>query len=180
MAQPEAFITLYERDAEAVLLFFTRRTLDVEVALDLTAETFAQAWRGWPRVRLDSAEEVRGWLFTIARRQLGHYWRHGRVERRALEKLGLSVPALAEDEVAQIERAAELEETRSLLGTELRRLSEEQRRAIQLRIIEELPYPEVARVLGTTEPTARARVSRGLRALAVAVEPRLAKERYTP
>lgn len=180
MAQPEAFITLYERDAEAMLLFFTRRTFDVEVALDLTAETFAQAWRGWPRVRLDSAEEVRGWLFTIARRQLGQYWRRGRVERRALQQLGLSVPTLAEDEVAQIERAAELEETRSLLGTELRRLSDEQRRAIQLRIIEELPYPDVARVLGTTEPTARARVSRGLRALAVALEPRLAKERYTP
>ncbi len=180
MAQPEAFTTLYERDAEAVLLFFTRRTLDVEVALDLTAETFAQAWRGWPRVRLDSDVEVRGWLFTIARRQLGRYWRHGRVERRAVEQLGLSIPELAEDDVAQIERAAELEETRSLLGAELRRLSDEQRRAIHLRIIEELPYPEVARVSGTTEPTARARVSRGLRALAAALEPRLAKERHTP
>ena len=60
MARPDAFVALYERDAEAVLVFLTRRTLDVEVALDLTAETFAQAWRGWSRVRLDSPEEVRG------------------------------------------------------------------------------------------------------------------------
>lgn len=60
-------MTMYERDAESVLVFFTRRTLDVEVALDLTAETFAQAWRGWPQVRGETPGEMGGWLFTIAR-----------------------------------------------------------------------------------------------------------------
>jgi RNA polymerase sigma factor (sigma-70 family) len=179
MAAPNAFIAIYERDAETVLLFFTRRTLDVEVALDLTAETFAQAWRGWSRVRVDSAEEVEGWLFTIARRQLGRYLRRGHVERQALNRLGFSVPPLADDEIAEIERAAELGALRSALGAELEKLSDKQRRALQLRIVEELPYEEVARRLGTTETTARARVSRGLRALAVALEPVLAHERGT-
>jgi RNA polymerase sigma-70 factor (ECF subfamily) len=37
--------------------------------------------------------------------------------------------------------------------------------AIELRIVRELPYPEVAAELGVSEQTARARVSRGLRAL---------------
>jgi RNA polymerase sigma factor (sigma-70 family) len=180
MAAPDAFIALYERDAEPVLVFFTRRTLDVEVALDLTAETFAQAWRGWSRVRVDSVEEVQGWLFTIARRQLGRYLRRGHVERRVLSQIGLSVPALADDDIAEIERAAGLGAVRSALGAELKKLSEDQRRALQLRIVEELPYQEVARQLGTTEPTARARVSRGLRALAVALEPVLSHEGGTP
>lgn len=180
MAPASAFIDFYERNAETVLLFFTRRTLDVELALDLTAETFAQSWRGWPRVRVDSVEEVQGWLFTIARRQLGRYLRRGQVERRALNQLGFSVPELADDEIAEIERAAGLDAVRSALGAELKKLSEDQRRALQLRIVEELPYPEVARRLGTTEPTARARVSRGLRTLAVALEPAFAHERSTP
>jgi RNA polymerase sigma factor (sigma-70 family) len=171
MATADRFLALYERDAERVLVFFTRRTLDVEVALDLTAETFAQAWRGWSRVRVDSAEEVQGWLFTIARRQLSRYLRRGRVEQRALRQLGLAVPALADDDVAEIERAADLERLRSTLGVELRKLSANQRAALQLRIVDELPYPEVARRLGTTETAARARVSRGLRALAAALEP---------
>jgi RNA polymerase sigma factor (sigma-70 family) len=171
MAPADAFLVLYRRDAEAVLVFFTRRTLDVEVALDLTAETFAQAWRGWPRVRVDTVAEVDGWLFTIARRQLGRYLRRGKVERRALGRIGVAVPALDDDDIAQIERAAGLAPLRSALGAELMKLSEKQRRAIELRIVEELPYPEVARRLGTTEPTARARVSRALRALAVALEP---------
>lgn len=176
MAPPDAFIALYERDAEAVLVFLTRRTLDVEVSLDLTAETFAQAWGGWSRVRVDSPEEVRAWLFTIARRQLGRYLRRGHVERRALRRMGVTLPTLHEDDFAEIERAAGLAALRSALGAELQKLSAGQRDALQLRIVDELPYEEVARRLAITEPTARARVSRGLRALAVALEPIVSQE----
>jgi RNA polymerase sigma factor (sigma-70 family) len=177
MAPPNAFIELYEQNAEPVLLFFTRRTFDAEVALDLTAETFAQAWRGWQRVRLNSPEEVQGWLFTIARRQLGRYLRRGAVERRALNQIGFTVPELADDEIAEIEDAAELDTLRSALGAELEKLNTGQRQALQLRIVEELRYDEVARRLGVTETTARARVSRGLRALAASLEPTFAHER---
>jgi RNA polymerase sigma-70 factor (ECF subfamily) len=85
--------------------------------------------------------------------------------------MGVSVPSLDDEDIAEIERASELGALRALLGGELQKLSEDQRRAVQLRIVEELPYREVARRLGTTEPTARARVSRALRALAIALEP---------
>ncbi len=84
---------------------------------------------------------------------------------------------MADDEIAEIERAAELDAVRGALGGELEKLSEDQRRAIQLRIVQEKPYPEVARELGTSEPTARARVSRGLRALAIALEPGFGQQR---
>jgi RNA polymerase sigma factor (sigma-70 family) len=171
MAPSNAFIEFYERNAETVLLFFTRRTLDAEIALDLTAETFAQAWRGWRKVRLDSPAEVQGWLFTIARRQLSHYLRRGIVERRALRQLGLDVPGLEDEEITEIQSAAGVDALRSTLAEELTKLTEDQRNALQLRIVDELPYPEVARRMGSTEPTARARVSRGLRVLAAALEP---------
>ena len=45
-------------------------------------------------------------------------------------------------------------------------LPEEQRRAVELRVIEECGYADVAVMLGVSEQTARARVSRGLRTLA--------------
>lgn len=41
---PDAFQELYDRYAEAVHAYFTRRTGSHSVALDLTAETSAQAW----------------------------------------------------------------------------------------------------------------------------------------
>lgn len=44
-------------------------------------------------------------------------------------------------------------------------LSQEQREAVNLRVIEGRPYPEVATMLSCTEEAARARVSRGLKRL---------------
>jgi RNA polymerase sigma-70 factor (ECF subfamily) len=75
------------------------------------------------------------------------------------------------DDVAEIEQAAGLASVRKVLGNELAALSGSQREALRLRIVEELPYSDVARELGVSEATARARVSRGLRALAEALEP---------
>jgi RNA polymerase sigma factor (sigma-70 family) len=165
MADPGGFVPFYRQEAEAVLLFLTRRTLDGEVALELTAETFAQAWRGWPRVREDSHEEMRAWLFTIARRQLGHYLRRGQAQRTAVRRLGIRTTSVHEDDLAAIEEAAGLGDMRLGLKVELERLSGEQREALQLRVVEEMPYEEMARRLGVSEQAARARVSRGLRTL---------------
>ncbi len=66
MADLGEFDDLYRRESEGVLVFFTRRTFDPEIALDLTAETFAQAYVGWRRVRGRSREERQAWLYTIA------------------------------------------------------------------------------------------------------------------
>ena len=49
-------------------------------------------------------------------------------------------------------------------------LPEEQRRAVELRVVDEHGYDDVAGVLGVSEQTARARVSRGLRALVAALQ----------
>jgi len=176
MAGAEEFVELYEREAEPVLVFFVRRTFDAELSMDLTAETFAQAWRGWARVRPGGPEETRGWLFTIARRQLGRYRRRGRVEQRALRMLGIASPSLAAADIAEIHEAAELSTLREALRAELASLTADQRDALQLRIVEELPYVVVAKRLGISETNARARVSRGLRALARALDPIAATE----
>jgi RNA polymerase sigma factor (sigma-70 family) len=173
MADPGDFDALYRRESEGVLVFFTRRTFDPEIALDLTAETFAQAYVGWRRLRGGSREERQAWLYTIARRRLARYLRRGRVERDALVRLGIQLPSVHEDDLALIEQRAGLSQLRATLSSELRRLSIEQQRALQLRIVEEQPYEVVARDLGISELAARARVSRGLRALGLALEPGL-------
>ena len=61
---------------------------------------------------------------------------------------------------------------RAALGRQgaLAELGPEQREAVRLRVVDELGYPAVAARLGVSEQTARARVSRGLRALAAAVD----------
>jgi RNA polymerase sigma factor (sigma-70 family) len=176
MDDAEAFSELYRSEAEAVLIFLTRRTLDGELAVDLTAETFAIAMRSWGKLKGLQREQQRAWLFTVAKRQLGRYFRRARVERRAVQRLGIQVPAVASDDLALIERRAGLSELRSALGCELARLSPEQRQALSLRIVDERTYEAIAQQLGISEQTARARVSRGLRKLARALEPYHAAE----
>jgi RNA polymerase sigma factor (sigma-70 family) len=60
-----------------------------------------------------------------------------------------------------------------MVAEELGALSSRQQQALRLRVVEERPYEEVASLLGITEPTARARVARGLRALTSALDGRL-------
>jgi RNA polymerase sigma-70 factor (ECF subfamily) len=172
MDDADDYSGFYEREGEAVLFFLARRTMDVEVAVDLTAETFALALRSWNTLRPLAPEQRRAWLFTVARRLLSRYTRRARVERRALERLGIQVPSVHRDDLALIEERCGLGELRAALGLELGRLTEQQRDALRLRVVEDRPYAEVAQCLGISEQTARARVSRGLRALTAALEPR--------
>jgi RNA polymerase sigma-70 factor (ECF subfamily) len=163
---PDAFAAFYYAYAERVLVYFTRRVLDVDVAFDLLSETFAKALERRRQFRGASAEEEQGWLFSIARSELRHYWRDGRVERSALAQLGVPVPGLSDPEIERIEDVAGLGEVAAPLADAMASLPEEQRRAVELRVIDECGYADVAVKLGISEQTARARVSRGLRALA--------------
>lgn len=160
-----AFGAFYAAESEALLVFFARRTLDAHAAVDLCAETFAQAFAGRRRFRGTTVAEERAWLYAIATRQLARYLRAGAVERRGIERLGMSVPLVTDDDAAAIEERAGVAALRSTLAAELARLSEEQRAALQLRVVDQLPYEEVARRLQLSEPAARARVSRALRTL---------------
>lgn len=170
LADSEEFAHLYATYSRRMVAFFARRTYDAQLALDLTAETFAQAFSGRRRFRGDSEAEAAAWLFTIANRQLAHYWRRGRAEQRAVRRLGLQVPVLDQDDAARIIDLAGMADLRAALAEELARLPEPTQQALRLRIVEERDYREVAQLLGMTEMTARARVSRGLLALAAALD----------
>ena len=153
-----------------MLLYFARRVLDVDTAFDLLSETFAKALERRHQFRGHTAEEEQGWLFSIARSELSRYWRHGRVERSALARIGVAVPGLSDPEIERIEELAGVAGLAAQLGEAMRTLPEEQRRAVELRIVCECAYDDVAGRLGVSEQTARARVSRGLRALSHQLE----------
>jgi RNA polymerase sigma-70 factor (ECF subfamily) len=161
---------LYHAHAAELLRFFARRTLQPEVAVDLVGETFAQAFADRAEFRGRSDREALAWIFGIARHELGDYFRRGVVERRALARLGVQPRPLTDTDYQRVEELASLGPLRAALAESLADLSRDQRQALQLRIVEERSYAELASRLGITEQTARARVSRALRALARAIE----------
>jgi RNA polymerase sigma-70 factor (ECF subfamily) len=158
---------LYRREAEAVLVFFARRTYDAEVAVDLMAETFARAHESRQHLR---GEDVTAWLWGIARNVLRDAHRRGSRERRALRRLAYERVVLSDDEIERIEELAGLDDLRGVVAAALEGLPADQQRALQLRVVQQLDYADVASRLGVSEVAVRARVSRALRALAVAVD----------
>jgi RNA polymerase sigma-70 factor (ECF subfamily) len=149
-----------------MVTFFSRRTLDAEAAVDLVAETFAVAIASRSSCRAGCDDERAAWLFGIARNQLHEWYRRGAIERRALERVGIEPPALADADVERIDELAGVREQRGRVAALLEVLPADARTALRMRVVEERSYSEIAQTLGVSEQTVRARVSRGLRSLA--------------
>jgi RNA polymerase sigma-70 factor (ECF subfamily) len=161
-----AFERLYGRVARRVLIYLVRQMQDVDAATELWCECWAIAFEGWASCRARSVSEEDGWVFGIARHQLARYYRSGAIEHRALERLKWSIPTLDTAELDELERAAELDALRAIVGDALGRLPEKHRRAVELRVVAGCSYAEVAGRMECSEQAARANVSRGLRRLA--------------
>jgi len=162
-----AFASFYNAHLPRVVVFFTRRVSSAELAVDLAAETFAKALEQRRQFRGRTAEEEQGWLFAIARSELARYLRRGSVQRAALVRLGIERPAMTDSEIERIEDLAGITSLGPAIAAALDGLPIEQRHAVELRVVHELEYAELARRLSVSQQVARARVSRGLRALAM-------------
>jgi RNA polymerase sigma-70 factor (ECF subfamily) len=169
--QPELFGQFFRAEHEQVLAYFARNVLDPETAFDLMAETFARAFDHLPRFRGSTAKEGYAWLWAIARHQLYRWRERGVAERGAIERLGIQTPPMTAAEYERIEELADLQRARPTILAGLGDLTDDQRAAIGMRVIDEIPYAEIARSLGVTEAVVRARVSRGLRRLGQHLEP---------
>jgi RNA polymerase sigma factor (sigma-70 family) len=157
---PTAFRQLYDRYAQALDGFFVRRTGDRDAALDLTAETFAQAWAHRHDFDNQHAGSCGPWLFGIARNLLLRSARDRRLASEASERLlmraGRSTVTPGPEWVEGLDAD---------IADALNQLPPNQRRAIQMRILDDRSYADVANELDCTPLAARIRVSRGLATL---------------
>jgi RNA polymerase sigma-70 factor (ECF subfamily) len=151
---PDAICVLYDRYVTRLVGGLVRSGVDRELAWDVTQETFARLLEKGHRVHLPSGGTLAPWLQRVARNLVVDAWRRGAADTRALARLGISRVHWDDDVAARLD-------VRSAFAT----LPIDQRRAVAARIAGDLTYEELARAAGTTEVAARARVSRGLRAL---------------
>lgn len=163
--EPEAFREFYDRYAVWIRSWFIRHTGSETASLDLTAETFAQAWHASRRFRDEADGSGAPWLFGIARNLLRQYHKHNRIESAARARMGLPVSFADCEDYERVDERSEAGALAPLLRHALKALPAEQRRALELRIVHGLPYDVVAGRLGCSQNAARLRVSRALRAL---------------
>jgi RNA polymerase sigma-70 factor (ECF subfamily) len=156
---------LYRRHARALLVFFQRRVHDAELATDLMSDTFTAALERREQFRGSSMNELSGWLWSIAQSTLREHERRGDAARRGARRLGRERRALTDREIERIEELASSATLRAAVARNLELLPAEQRDALRMRVVEDLPYAEIARRLGLTSSGTRTRVTRAIRDL---------------
>lgn len=165
----DAFADFYATYAQDVNAYFARRTLDADLALEMTAETFSRAFEHRRQFRGSNAAQEQAWLYAIARNLLARYHRRGKLETEAMKRLGVQVRPLSDIDLERIEELAGVEQLRRHVHGALDRLPQAQAWAVEQRVIHERGYEDIAAELDVSQDVIRARVSRGLRSLADAL-----------
>jgi RNA polymerase sigma-70 factor (ECF subfamily) len=152
----EAFARLVDVYWEKVRRWLYGLTGKQHLAEDVAQETFLKAWTNLPTLR--EMETFRVWLFRIAR----HCWVDVRRKSKAQRKVAL--PAEVTEPSGPLSEIL-ARETREKLQIALDLLPSKYRAAYLLWTQEELPYSEIAAILGVSEETARWRVCKARQSL---------------
>lgn len=160
-----AFTCLVERYWDRLYRWLYHVTRDRHTAEDLTQETFMKVFAAVKTFRPGS--NFRAWVFRIGHNNLVN---HTRTERRAKHQLPEDVAA---SELGGAEETTANREALEAVGRAVAELPAEFRAALMLRVEEGLSFREVARVLGTTEETARWRVFKARQKLMKKLAPEL-------
>jgi RNA polymerase sigma-70 factor (ECF subfamily) len=149
---PEAeFDAFYTATAKRMVATVYAMTGDLGEAEDAVQEAYARAWLRWERVTAQG--DPTPWVRTVAMRLAVSTWRRTRNRLRAQLRHGpaADVPGLSADRVA--------------LVAALRELSADQRRAVVLHHLLDLPVEEVAWETGASNGAVRTRLSRARKIL---------------
>jgi RNA polymerase sigma-70 factor, ECF subfamily len=170
-SRDEAFAREALPQMDAVYRFALRLAGDRDPAEDLVQETFLRAYRNWESYT--PGTQIRSWLFTICRnvflRREQRSKRHGEI-----------VAEVADEDPARISREATVyisardhdpegafwsQVVDDEILDAIQELPPEFREALILADLEELPYAEIAEVLGVAHGTVKSRVFRARRIL---------------
>lgn len=154
-----AFEALYARHARPVLAFLTRMVRDPALAEDLLQTTFLSVVRG--RGRYQPGTAVRAWIFAIAANAGRDALRRRRARPEELSPTGTppEVPATT----APLADPA----TERAVQEALMKLPVDQREALVLHKMQDMPFEQVAAVLGISVGAAKVRAHRGYQRLRV-------------
>ena len=142
-----AYGALVERHQTRVFATLRKMTGDTDLAMDLTQDAFI---RGWERLgEFQGRSAFSTWLYRIAVRLAYDSMERERRVPSAREAGEIADPGPGPDH--GVERRADVE----TLERRIAELPGIQRAVVILRTYDELPYREIAEILGTTETSAR-------------------------
>jgi RNA polymerase sigma-70 factor (ECF subfamily) len=157
-----SFEQVYREHASCVYRFCLSLVRDPGEAEDVAAEVFVSALASYERTQPDAAD-VRSWLLRIARNEVID--RDRRRKRRSLLLARFFSGGSEVDPDTNVEAQVVLrDELRGVLDV-IGRLSSRDRQLVGLRLAADLPYAEIAAVLGMSEHAVTVATRRALQRL---------------
>jgi RNA polymerase sigma-70 factor (ECF subfamily) len=155
----DAFSQLVRRYQDRLYRFLLRLINSREEALELTQDTFIQAWQALPDWRPDA--EFRTWLFRIGSNAAMDCLRRRKVVEFVPIDDDYDAPSGTAGPEAQLQTKQRLQALEVALG----RLPPDHREIVLLRDIEDMSYSEIGAVLSLNEGTVKSRLARAREAL---------------
>ncbi|MBB4933774.1 RNA polymerase sigma-70 factor (ECF subfamily) [Lipingzhangella halophila] len=149
---------LYHRHSAAMLRLLRRLTSDPGTAEEILQESWLAVWRSAGSFR--SSASVRAWLLGVARRQA-----HNRLRRATPPAVEIGAAPEPVDPTADVESQALAAAGHAVIVAAIGRLPEAHRDVVVLALVEELPYADIAEVVGVPVGTVKSRMSKARRML---------------
>lgn len=157
----EAFGELYFRYRPRVYRFALKLLRDADLAEDIVQETFLKARNAIKN--LNQSSSLLSWLLTITRNEVYGHLRKSR-----------SNGEVSDEDVWESETPIDEvvgKETVEIVQSMIAQLKPDYREVILLREYEQMPYAEIARVIGDTESAVKARLFKARKALVKKLKP---------
>ena len=145
----EAFRLLVEAHQSRVVGTITKMLGSDAEAEDLAQQVFIRIWKSAPRYK--PTAKFTTWLFRITRNLVFNELRRKRHFANRVEE----IPEPAERSEKEPDQVLLDSELQIAIQDAINKLPETQRLAIVLRRYEEMPYEEIAKVMGTTVPAVK-------------------------
>lgn len=166
---PEVFAKVYSHYYPKIFGYILKRTANLEIAQDITSETFFKAlhklWQfRWRNISFSS------WLYKIATNEINQYFRKGKYKSASLDALqeqGFEPISLHNPEIEIIEAQEKLKQHQDFLVCQdkIGQLDIKYQEVITLRFFEEKKLNEIGEILGKSEGTIKSLLHRGLEKL---------------
>lgn len=162
---PIAFGRLYDENYSKIFGYILKRTANVEVAQDITSETFLKAMKNIWKFRWQNVS-FSCWLYRIASNEIANYFRKKKYKVVSLENV--AEPVSSHNPLGEVIEAQEkLKEHQDFLVIQkkMTKLSPHYQEVITLRFFEKKQINEIAEILGKKEGTVKSLLHRGLEKL---------------
>lgn len=154
----QSFAQLYDAYIRRIYDFVYYKTHHKETAEDITSETFIKALEKINQ--FDPNSSFKSWLYKIAQNTvIDHYRKSSRAQITDIDDawdIGSD-----DDVAADIDTREKIRELRR----EMKKLSSAERDIVIMRVWQELPYKEIADIVGKSEENCRTIYSRAIRSL---------------